>query len=150
MRFTTLRRGWKKWTKHILPNGGEFNGDESHGTIRKTSPTKQTQGNDVPCNKQKRPRKGLRLPQHRKTIPIQFSCGKTPMVCWFKVEYSREWILLSWLRSPSRVYPWNLLWKRVLEHIPRRVKHVTVDSTTCVVLLMEEFLHHLECRKPCK
>ena len=25
---------WKKWTKQIIPNG-EFNGDESHGTICK-------------------------------------------------------------------------------------------------------------------
>ena len=30
-------------SKNILPNGGESNGDESHDTIRKQSPTKQIQ-----------------------------------------------------------------------------------------------------------
>ena len=32
-----------KSSKNIIPNGGAFNGDESHGAIRKKSPTKQIQ-----------------------------------------------------------------------------------------------------------
>ncbi len=43
MIFPVALDAWKKWTKHILPNGGEFDGDASRIPWYKYNPKKITQ-----------------------------------------------------------------------------------------------------------